>query len=138
MGLYATKDIYKLPQKKSEPVPSSLGFVYFVATADKQSVKIGCAKNITKRLKDLQTGNQQLLIVLAEIPTEKMLRLERELHERFKKDRVRAEWFTMSKDIVELIDQLNRKDPQRTQQKTYFQGQDFFSTNLFDKRIAPQ
>ena len=72
-------------------------FVYFIRSVKRGGpIKIGYAKNINERLLQLQTGNPLKLTVVAKIPvdTEKEAQhMENWFHDRFRKKRLRGEWF---------------------------------------------
>ncbi|HMS73497.1 MAG TPA: GIY-YIG nuclease family protein, partial [Baekduia sp.] len=67
---------------------SSPGFVYFIQQGDTGPVKIGRAKHPTKRIRDLQTGNPDELLLREVIPGGAAL--ERNLHHRFEPARLRG------------------------------------------------
>ena len=60
-------------------------------------VKIGVAKNIETRLGELQVGNSRSLMVLAKLgpfSKKQAYRTENGLHHKFRKHRIRGEWFS--------------------------------------------
>ena len=73
------------------------GFVYFIASGQKVKgktyIKIGWACDVQRRLRGLQVGNPEPLVLLHEIPGDRAL--ERELHRRFWRYRIdeKSEWF---------------------------------------------
>ncbi|MET9263689.1 GIY-YIG nuclease family protein [Amycolatopsis sp. NPDC004079] len=67
------------------------GFVYVIAQAGTSRVKIGYARDVTSRLKNLQTSNPYQLEVLWH--TRGNRSLEDALHRRFAKYRTQGEWF---------------------------------------------
>ncbi len=75
------------------------GQVYFVR--DGRAVKIGWALNGKERIKLLQTGNPRGLTLLGAIKGP--ITLERALHKHFKRNRIRGEWFTATKNLVAVI-----------------------------------
>ena len=83
--------------------------VYFVTFGDRRSIKIGKADDMGKRLKGLQTGNPEVLEVLAIIPGGH--REEAELHYRFRHLRIRkdGEWFTRDCELLHYIRSLGAK-----------------------------
>lgn len=83
-------------------------YVYFIQ-AGKGAIKIGRAKNVDRRLKELQVGNPQELTVLATIPheTEKGAKdMEQHLHDTLKSKRIRGEWFQSDIKLNELNQRL--------------------------------
>jgi len=75
---------------------------YFIEAAGTSRVKIGRTNDLPRRLGALQTGSPFKLVLRAttSIP-------ERELHRRFRRDRVSGEWFTLSDEIAALIEEIN-------------------------------
>lgn len=74
--------------------------VYFIQAGLGGPVKIGTAKYPDQRLRNLQTGNSQELKMLRTMPGGKAT--ERWLHEEFKADRMRSEWFIFSSKMLEI------------------------------------
>jgi hypothetical protein len=73
--------------------------VYFVRAADR--VKIGKAKNVAARIRELQTSSPYRLELLAIAPGDR--REEAAFHRRFKQFRVQGEWFSIVPEIVQAI-----------------------------------
>lgn len=72
--------------------------VYFVQAGDGGPIKIGCAVDVARRVKVLQTGNVAPLALLCHFeggPSE-----ERRLHGQFKNDHLRGEWFRPSEALL--------------------------------------
>lgn len=82
-------------------------FVYVVRGEGSEAIKIGKAKDVRRRLSQLQVGNPATLELLHVIPTDtarNAIRLEQNLHARGDQDLVRGEWFSgPSADLVLLI-----------------------------------
>lgn len=81
-----------------------MGFVYLIGEIDNgNKYKIGStrAKDINKRLKQLQTGNSNQLFIKEYYETSKPFKLETMLHNRFKEYNVIGEWFELEKDDIE-------------------------------------
>ena len=87
-------------------------FVYFIENPDTNNIKIGLSNDPLRRLRELKTGcgsNLKLIGVLGFNSTEEAKRAERELHIRFREDRivlddVATEWFRChAKDGILLI-----------------------------------
>ena len=90
----------------SEPVY----YIYFVAQAEADYIKIGITADVKIRLKQLQTGNPQRLVVLRVItsPSLKNARaIEALIHERYDsmKYRAQGEWFAINP--ARLIHDIN-------------------------------
>lgn len=98
-----------------------MGWVYLIGESDVPNhYKIGStrAKDVSKRLKQLQTGNSSPLYILSSFETSKPFKLEKMLHNRFKSNNMINEWFELDKTIVgdfkniceyyqKIIDSLN-------------------------------
>lgn len=83
-----------------------MGYIYFIATKDK--IKIGYTKNsIEKRLKQLQTGNDEDLVLLGFLRGG--LDEEKLLHKQFQQYRIRqnGEWFFPADELIEYINKNN-------------------------------
>ena len=73
----------------------------YVAEMSNNSVKIGITNNINKRLNAIQ--NASGLTVLRQLvlcSTKQVRKIERLIHNQFKKDRIRGEYFSTDFDIV--------------------------------------
>lgn len=97
------------PSLKLKPVPPSQskgkkGIIYFIRDEWYERVKIGFATDIWQRLHNLQTGSADKLMI--EHSFHSYQAAEKMLHKFFKKDHIRAEWFRVSDDIEEFIDDL--------------------------------
>lgn len=85
--------------------------VYFFGERENSCnpIKIGVAKNIGVRKRNLQTGNPLELVLLGWIEADDTFQLERHLHKRFDAARVRGEWFAIeAADILPLLMQAGR------------------------------
>lgn len=84
--------------------------VYFIG-GKSGPVKIGHTRNVSERLKKLQTGYHRRLYLLAVIPGG--AGLEADLHARFGELRLQGEWFRRSPEMIGLIEE-NTPDQWRT------------------------
>lgn len=74
--------------------------IYTYAIYDGSALKIGkCTCHPRVRLKQLQTANPNRLVLVAYTRTVS----EKEAHRKFRKDRLRGEWFTVSKEVKEEL-----------------------------------
>lgn len=83
-----------------------MGFVYLIGEVNKPNhFKIGStrAKNVDKRIKQLQTGNSSQLYLQSSFETSEPFKLEKMLHNRFKIDKVHNEWFELEKEDREAF-----------------------------------
>lgn len=79
--------------------------IYFIADESTNTVKIGVTKDVYKRLTALQTGHSTKLKLLH--VTEGSYEEEKCLHKKYKKYKVRNEWFDLSDEIVNDIEYAN-------------------------------
>lgn len=83
-----------------------MGYVYLIGEIDnKGKYKIGStrAKDIKKRLKQLQTGNSSELFIKESYETEHPFKLEKMLHNHFKSSSLIGEWFELSESDTEAF-----------------------------------
>ena len=89
-----------------------MGYVYLLLEVDKdgnERHKIGFTKNKPeKRLKQLKTGNSNIISVLDAYGTDNYVKVERWLHKRYSCQRTEAnnEWFILSNDQVMEFQQV--------------------------------
>lgn len=81
-------------------------YVYFIEEAESGNIKIGVAKTIEKRIKQLQTGNPRTLTAIAFITCKSKPdahACETFLHKKFASVRLHGEWFNIGRyHIVKL------------------------------------
>lgn len=80
------------------------GYVYFINFSKESPIKIGFAKNIDKRLGQLQIGNPYELEVLCAAPGHEAG--ERILHEHLQMNEVRGEWFWPTSYVKRVLRRL--------------------------------
>jgi hypothetical protein len=81
-----------------------MGFVYLIGEIDNNGrYKIGStrAKDVSHRLKQLQTGNSSELYIKEAFETEQPFKLEKMLHNHFKYKNLSGEWFGLSEADTE-------------------------------------
>lgn len=81
-----------------------MGYVYLIGEIGNEGkYKIGStrAKNVNKRLKQLQTGNSSELYIKESFETEHPFKLEKMLHNHFKSSNLIGEWFELSETDTE-------------------------------------
>jgi hypothetical protein len=84
-----------------------MGFVYLIESVrDYDTVyKIGYSKNTSKRVKEIQTGNDGNLKIIYQFETVHGQRLERVLQNMYNHKRIKNEWFNLDlKDVVGFLD----------------------------------
>ena len=83
-----------------------MGYVYLIGEMNnKGRYKIGStkAKDVNKRLKQLQTGNSSELFIKESYETEHPFKLEKMLHNHFKSSNLIGEWFELSESDTEAF-----------------------------------
>jgi hypothetical protein len=81
--------------------------IYFIKNVANGNIKIGFSETPTKRLRELQTGSTERLVLLKSIPGDHSL--ERQLHEQFAHCRLDGEWFSSADEILEFIRGQDRR-----------------------------
>jgi hypothetical protein len=76
--------------------------VYFIVDRQESIVKIGVSMSPENRLRSLRTSNPRLLELAATLPGG--YDLERQLHERYAKHRIKGEWFQLTPGILRQIE----------------------------------
>ena len=83
-----------------------MGYVYLIGeVGNSTNYKIGStrAKNVNKRLKQLQTGSSSELYIKESFETEHPFKLEKMLHNHFKEKNLIGEWFELSEADTEAF-----------------------------------
>lgn len=99
-------EIYiKQSKLKRFAIRDTSGFVYFFRYEEKNSpVKIGRAKNIDSRKKQLQTSSPYDIVTIGHISTKDYFELEKKIHKEHDSKRINREWFDLTeKDIIDII-----------------------------------
>ncbi len=91
--------------------------VYLVGNREHGKFKIGITTDLDKRLSSLSTGAPFKLETIYTWPHQEYRRLEKHLHEQFRKKRVKGEWFELSNDDLlrcpVLVGDFNEVHPQK-------------------------
>lgn len=87
--------------KRAVSVPA--GITYFIRAGD--SIKIGFASNLKRRLGGLQSSHHEPLEVLAAVSAADVD--EYQTHQRFAHLRIRGEWFRSEPELLSYIEQIN-------------------------------
>lgn len=90
-----------------EPIeqPSADAYIYFVRCDATKRIKIGYARDIPKRMRELQCGNSQPLTLLGAIEAHSKDD-ERKIHQRFAEHRIFGEWFTENHELLAFIEKM--------------------------------
>jgi hypothetical protein len=78
--------------------------VYFIQAGSSGPVKIGTSPNPNKRKTELQPGNPELLVLIADVAGD--IRLEHAAHRKLKHLRMHGEWFRPESDLFAVIEEL--------------------------------
>ena len=81
-----------------------MGYVYLIKEhSESDRYKIGATrkKNVTERVKELQTGNSHTLSLIASYESNKPFKLEKMLHNHYYNEHELNEWFILDKEKVE-------------------------------------
>lgn len=73
------------------------GFVYIARVANSRFVKIGYAKDVERRMRELQTAHAQPIKAIVIFPGDKAT--EGILHHRFRDQRAKGEWFRLCDEL---------------------------------------
>lgn len=110
----------KLVLNKGEP-RSRIAFVYFIINHELNSIKIGRAKNVEKRLKSLQTSSPVPLEIVKIIQVEgieEARNMENSLHRRFSHLRMSGEWFKATPELINYLNYCQTPDLRRAASST--------------------
>ena len=81
--------------------------IYFIRNIVSGDIKIGFSDTPTKRLRDLQTGSADKLVLMKTIPGDK--ELEAQIHQQFSHCRLDGEWFSPTDELLEFVRGQDRK-----------------------------
>jgi hypothetical protein len=79
-----------------------LKYVYLIFSTESGYYKIGISKNPSKRVKQLQTGNGELLVLKESFKTKYYLEVEKSLHGIYGDLRKHGEWFDLG--LVDVLE----------------------------------
>ena len=84
-------------------------YVYLINEVGTDNYKIGKATNTTERMSTLQTGNSNILALIASFDTRNYTLLEKMLHKHFKNNNIINEWFKFDKnELCDVLDTANK------------------------------
>lgn len=104
-----------LDAELAEPFRETVSCVYYIRAGDK--IKIGKAVDPRQRMRELQTGNGETLILLATEPGG--LDVERARHRQFRRLRVRGEWFRAEPALLHHIATVHAAKPRSPSTSMY-------------------
>lgn len=84
-------------------------WVYFIQWAHGGPIKIGRAKNVSRRLASHQVSSPYEIVLLCMIEAHNFA-LEKKIHYHFDDYRIRGEWFKPHENILEFVDVIKRRE----------------------------
>ena len=86
-------------------------YVYLISDLNSYTYKIGISNNPEKRLKALQTGNDNSLKILFKVLCENYNQVETALHNKYNFLRINGEWFELNnEDVINFPDCCRKMD----------------------------
>lgn len=105
---YGEPDVREVAPLSREPREGSGIWVYFIQGEHGGPIKIGSARRVESRLRDLQIGSPTRLRVLAQVKTARGLEVM--LHRHFAARRLHGEWFAPCEELLRYIEGLGDRD----------------------------
>lgn len=97
------QDMLPLNRSPFNTVPPN--FVYLITAEQYVGIyKIGLTNDVTRRLNDMQTGSPYTLYAIRSYQVENAVAVEAMLHAFFHKKRIRGEWFNLTAQDIQYID----------------------------------
>lgn len=102
------EDEYEKLKKRSldEKIERVKGVVYFLKDKEVGLVKIGRTTDLEKRIKSLEYEYETNLELLAKLPSDNVVNLEKKMHLKFKESNFSGEWFKLSESDIQKIRNL--------------------------------
>ena len=101
-------------------------YVYFIRAGNQGAIKVGVARNVERRMATMQTGNAfelKLMACIRCVSRNDAYNLEAKIHNKFKRQRIRGEWFQGNIDFRSLsetiVDTDQTKSSLTKQKSTY-------------------
>lgn len=76
--------------------PAVRGQVYILRSNSTGLHKIGCTRNLKRRMREFKTGSPEPLVLVASCYSKDMYESEKILHEKYHAYRIRGEWFELT------------------------------------------
>lgn len=106
--------------------------VYFVINEQMTRLKVGTSVNPTKRLRSIQTGNADTLVIYGTVQGDR--HFEKQLHGEFAEHRLNGEWFTFA-DCKPRVDEILGKDREVKPKKYYSLWEFRLNTGLTEDQL---
>lgn len=81
-------------------------FIYLIYKPKSDVYKIGVSKNPDFRIKQLQTGSEEVLELITKVKTNYGYKLEKYLHRYYKSVKQEGEWFKLTDSDILLFEDL--------------------------------
>lgn len=107
--LSVPRSVREIAMEWAYPRTGRTGSVYFIQSGSDGPVKIGFAGDPGARLKTLQTGHPEVLVIRAVLP-DRIQADEKDLHERFRHLWIQGEWFRPGPDLMAYIKKAGQAD----------------------------
>lgn len=75
--------------------------IYLIQESENNYFKIGVSKNISQRIKQLQTGSAGSIKVLNTFKSEFAHKIEKSLHRKYNAYNIKGEWFDLPESAIE-------------------------------------
>ena len=111
-------------------------WVYFIRAGNRGAIKIGWAKDVDRRMTELQIGNAFKLTLITKIKCdskEHAAAMEQRFHRFFAKQRIRGEWFMSTINLSKLRD-INAEHLR--EEKLMLGEQERYDQKLLDEQVA--
>ena len=99
--------IWSILDKYEEPT-----YLYAIGEVGGKEVKLGMSKSPGQRLKQLQTGFPNKLVIWGFCKEASPL-TEKEVHEQVKASRIEGEWFLLTEEVRHVIEKIKNNRPER-------------------------
>lgn len=80
-------------------------YLYFIRAGKKGPIKIGITWDLDTRIAMLQTGNHEILYLMAAYKNNRkaVQTLEKELHKKFNNFKIHGEWFKPHPELIDFV-----------------------------------
>lgn len=106
--------------------------VYFVIDENMKRLKVGTSVNPAKRLRSIQTGNADKLVIYGTVQGDR--HFEKQLHGEFAEHRLNGEWFVFS-ECKPRVDEILGKDRKVNPNKVYSLWEFRLITGLTEEQV---
>ncbi len=86
--------------------------IYLIQNLQTLDIKIGISKNPEKRVRQLQTGSSEKLLLLKIFDITNDRQIEKRLHKMLWQNRQRGEWFALTNLHIDFVESYIRENGQ--------------------------